>query len=71
MNERVAQSIDIVCKELSVLPHAVKVVLKHVDEARVIVHFEYDSYQLAMVDVLKVRPQQAASCSPSHSMGCP
>ena len=54
-----AQSVDIVRKELSVLPHAVKLLLKYLDEAGVNVHFEYDSYQLAMVDVLEVRPQSA------------
>ena len=54
VNERVAQSIEIVRKELMALPHAVKLVLEISRGAPVGVHFEYDSYQLAMADVLEV-----------------
>lgn len=55
VNERVAQSVEIVRKELSVLPNAVKIIVKCSKEPRIGVHFEYDSYQLAMAEVLEVR----------------
>lgn len=41
-------------KELAALPFAVKLIFKYQDGAQIQVSFEYDSYQLAMADVLEV-----------------
>lgn len=70
MNEQVRQSLDVVRKELSALPKAVRVFLT-VLKGRVQVHLQLDQFQLTMADIVQVSLCQGGAFKVQGSMQTP